>query len=145
MKTEIKDLILPIGIVLLLASIAKKFGLIKDTEAEEQQNKQQFSNYFNPNFYIQLNRKGNIKLFTQAGADYVATEIYNSKGLFNDAEDRLISAIKNFRYKTQVSQTAAVFAKKYKRDMATYLQGFLNEDERKTIFNYTDKLPTGNA
>ena len=140
MKQDYSQYILPVGILFLAYMALKRFGIVKDTAAEQTEQKQLFSDYFSPNF---LRNKRNVKLFSQDGAQYVAAEIFKSKGVFNDDENRLWAAIKNFRYKTQVSQVAGIFANTYKKDLAAYLNSFLNQNELERLYSFTNNLPTG--
>jgi hypothetical protein len=144
MKTDYSQYILPIGAIILIAGVLKRFGLLKDTQQEKTEQQQLFSNYFSPNYLQQLYKQGGkTALMTQAKANEVAERIYRSKGFFNDDEGMLYSAIKAFKYKSQVSQVAGVFYVKYKKDLAQYLQSFLNDKELQSVFDYTDNLPTG--
>lgn len=143
-KTDYSSYILPVGIMLILYGAAKKFGLIKDAQQEQQQQAQLFAEYFSPNYYLNLKKKkGSVKSYTDQGAKYLAQQFYKSKGVFNDDEGMLYSAVKALQYKTQVSRIALEFNRIYKKDLAQYLSTFLGETELKRIYDYTNNLPTG--
>ena len=145
-KNDYSSYILPVGVVFILYLAAKKFGLVPDTGADKKETEQLFSDYTNPRYVTELIKSGQGKkvyLLPQATAQNLAVRIYKAKGLFNDDEDALYSAVKALKYKSQVSQTAGKFLELYKKDMAAYLQSFLNENELSKIFDFWQKLPTG--
>ena len=142
--TDFTPYILPVGGLFLLYLVLTRFGLIKTTQAETKETEQLFKNYFSPLYLPELmKRGGRIQVFTQRDAENVAKSIYNAKGVFNDDETALYSAIKKFKYKSQISQTADKFSKIYNKDLAYYLSTFLNSQELDRIYQYTDSLPSG--
>lgn len=143
-KNDFSGYILPVGIIGLLYFVASKFGLIPDKQKEQRETGQLFADYTNPRYLQELLKKpGKTALLTQASAQKLAEMIYKSKGIFNDDEEQLYQVVKAFKYKSQISQVAGNFAAMYKKDLAAYLQSFLNENELSKIFDFWQKLPTG--
>ena len=142
-QTNYSSYILPLGILAISYFVLKRIGLIKDSAEEKTKTSQLLSIYWNPNYLKEAAKKNSTKVITQAGANLLADTIYKSKGIFNDNEELFFSAIKEFRYKTQVSQVAEIFRTKYKKDLAAYIQSFLNEKELTQVYTYTDNLPSG--
>jgi len=138
--------IIPVGVIVLGYLVLKRFGLVKDTGQEKQEERQQFADYFSPLYIGQLLKsksKAVVQAFKQAEAEKIARLIYDSKGYFDDDEELYFGTIKRFKYKSQVSQVAGKFFDLYKRDLATYIRGFLNEEELKKTYNYLNNLPSG--
>ena len=145
-QKDYSSYILPIGALVIAYLVLRRFGIVKDTQKETTETGQLFKDYFSPNFLQSLySRGGRIQLLTQQQADQIATDLYKSKGIFNDDEQQLYGTIKRFKYQSQVSQAAGVFFKKYKKDLASYLSTFLNETELGRVYNYLDNLPVGRS
>ena len=145
-QRDYSSYILPIGALVIAYLVLKRFGIVKDTQKETTETGQLFKDYFSPNFLQSLySRGGRIQLLTQQQADQIATDLYKSKGIFNDDEQKLYGTIKRFKYQSQVSQAAGVFFKKYKKDLASYLSTFLDETELGRVYNYLDALSVGRS
>jgi hypothetical protein len=144
MNKDFSKYVLPVGAVVLLYLVAKRFGLIKDTQTQRTQEEQLFKNYFSPTYLRQLlQMPGRTQLMTAADMQKIAKDLYDSRGFFNDDESKLYGAIKRFRFKSQISQVADHFQKRYNKDLAFYLSTFLNQDELQKVYNFTDSLPSG--
>lgn len=142
-NTDYSAYILPVGILLLSYTVLKRIGIIPDKTKEQTETAQLFKDYFSPDYLRQLRKKYKVMIFSPTGAGYIAQQIFEAKGTFNDDEGKLFAAIKAILYKTQVSQIAEIFANKYKKDLAQYLGTFLNAEELQRIYNYFDNLPGG--
>lgn len=70
----------------------------------------------------------------------IKTEIYNSKGLFNDDEQMLFNAFNKLRNQAQVSYISELFAKD-KRDLTTFLKSFLNDEEMAKLYRIVANKP----
>lgn len=97
------------------------------------------ANYFDPKWY----KKGGsgTYLLNSTSATLLAKNIYDSKGYFNDDEDKLYGVFKSLKTKSQVSYLAEFFYKKYSKDLVAYLQTFLNDDEMARLKKIIDPLP----
>jgi hypothetical protein len=105
---------------------------------------------WSPLYYKTLQRQGkNIMLLTQASADLLAKQIYESTGAFTDNWPPAFGAIKQAKYKTQISFLAERFKAKYNADLITWLPGGMwpqdrfSNDEVNQAIEYVKKLPTG--
>ena len=145
-QTDYSQYILPIGALVIVYLVLKRIGLVKDTGQEQRQEEQLFKDYFSPTYLQRLYQTGGrIQLLTQTNVRQIVKDLYDSKGVFNDDEQKLYGTIKRFKFKSQVSQAADVFFKTYKKDLARYLSTFLNEQELQRIYNYLDQLPSGKS
>ena len=70
----------------------------------------------------------------------IRTEILNSKGLFNDDEERIYAAFNKLRNQAQVSYIAELFQKD-KRDLSTFLKSFLNTEEMAKLYRIVANKP----
>ena len=105
---------------------------------------------WSPNFYKTLQAQGkNVWILTQASADLLAKQIYQSTGPISDNWPQAFGAIKQCKYKTQISFLCERFKIKYNADLITWLPGgiwpadrFSNAEVVQAI-EYVKKLPTG--
>lgn len=91
--------------------------------------------------------KSKFETLTNAGGNRMAKAIYDSIGTFTDSPQQAMGAIKECKYKSQISSLADYFNKKYKLDLFSFLQNKLDTTEQRIIFgriiNYVNSLPTG--
>lgn len=145
-EKDYSSYILPIGGLVLFYLVAVRFGLIKSAGAEMREREQLFKDYFSPMYLASLlKKKGNrVTIFSKDALDKYVKQIYDSKRFYGDDESLFFSVLKRIQYKSQVSQIADAFAKKYKEDLAFFLSNnFLNAEELNRVYEYTDKLPSG--
>lgn len=153
-NTDYSQYILPVGLVLLVGSIASKFGLIpsaesKATEAAAASLKELKA--WSPNFIKNyVNSKGSagqkfkVKKLLPGRAVAVAQQLKKAKGIFNDNESAVYSVFRTIEYQSQVSQVAAEFLKLTKGvELLTYLESFMNEKELAAVAAIVNKLPIG--
>lgn len=88
---------------------------------------------FNPNL-------SNKKTFVE-NINRAAFDVKNSKGIFNDNEDALYNVFQNMKNQVQISYLADTFQKLNNKDMASYIKGFTNEEERAKIFRIIKNKP----
>ena len=105
---------------------------------------------WSPNYYKTLQRQGkNVMLFSQTSADLLAKQIYTSTGFFSDNWPQAFGAIKQCKFKTQISFLAERFKIKYNADLITWLPGGVfpadrfSNDEVNQAIEYVKKLPSG--
>jgi len=84
-----------------------------------------------------------IVLLTQSSANNLVKQIYDSSGFFNDNEAQLYGAFRQLTYKTQLSQLSDNFYKTYKRDLYSFIKGFLNTEELATVTSMVINLKSG--
>jgi hypothetical protein len=157
MKQDNSQTYLVVGALILVYvagdKIFKKLGLTQ-TAAEQQAAAQQQANYqaqlneqyFDSDYIKQRMQKYWVKSLTDAGANGYAEIIYKAKGipyLTNDDEAAVYGVFKAIGYKTQVSKLSEVFFNKYKKDLKTYLQSFLNKDEFGNVLAICNKMAEG--
>lgn len=158
MKEDNSKTYLVVG-ALLLAYIAgdkifKKLGLTKDQAAQQAQAQQQANyqaqlnqQYFDSDYIKDRMRNGLwVQTLSEASGNNYAEIIYKAKGipyLTNDDEAAVYGVFKAIKAKTQVSKLAEVFFNKYKKDLKTYLQSFLNKDEFGNVLAITERMIEG--
>lgn len=136
-----------------VSSLLETFGL-KSSESDIKTTQAATSpeSPFSPNYFQNMQRKNvgkTIMLLTSATANALADQIYNSAGYFYDDWGKAFGAIKQCKYKTQISFLAYTFEKKYKADLITWLLGTtypadrFSSDEVNQAVEYASKLPTG--
>ena len=167
-STILKNAFLISGAVvgfIALKKIAETFGLIQTKEeAEVETATEQASQSatqvgtnpflsFNPNFAPELvkaylikykpkkwNATAQMKLSQEQYID-LAKQIYDSKGVFNDDEDKLYNVFRNITTQWQLSLLSSVFSYKYKKDMLEYIKGFTNAEELAPILKQVQNYP----
>lgn len=72
--------------------------------------------------------------------DRIASEIYNSKGLFNDNEEQVFNAFNKLKNQAQVSWVSGIFQRN-KRDLTTFLKSFLNDEEMAKLYRIVANKP----
>lgn len=134
--------LLPIGLIAIAVVVGiplfKLTGIIPGRN-EGNANAVVGANYFDPKWY-KTGGSGTY-LLNSASATLLAKNIYDSKGYFNDDEDKLFGVFKSLKTKSQVSYLAEFFYKKYSKDLVAYLQTFLNDDEMARLKKIIDPLP----
>ena len=146
--------ILPVGLVAIAYAAASKFGLIPSAESKKQEaDALQLDSFdaFSRNYvkdYVKKNKvrtgqKFSVQLLTTPKADAIALQLKKSKGIFNDDETAVYSAMKFVKSKSQLSQVATVFNKLTSQDLTAYLQSFMNEKELSRIYEIVKSLPSG--
>ena len=92
-------------------------------------------------------RVQNARIMTRDSAAKLASELYNSFGVFNDCEECAIAVFKKLSFRTQVSFLAETFAQIYGQDMLTFIRGGawpqdrLSDNDVKQLNDYIQKLP----
>lgn len=140
-----------LGYEYVIKPVLEGVGL-KDTADERDQEKTQrqtenlaiSKDYWNPSFFRKPPSGFQSLILTQAWADGLAAQIWNSAGWFNDDEEKIFGAFRQLDYRTQVSFLAARFFERYGKDLYTWLRdSVLNQAELNTVLQITNKLPNG--
>jgi len=149
---DIKPLIFPVAIVvggfIFGRKLLEMFNF-SDTKEEKKTTADasalEKNNYWNPSWAndTEKGKYKNVMLLSSVTGDKLATDIYNSKGYFNDDEDALYGVFNALNYQTQVSSLAGWFYKKYKYDLYSYIKSFLNESELQQLKVLIDKKSLG--
>ena len=145
-QTDYSSYILPIGALVIAYLVLKRFGILKDTSAEQQQSGQILTPYFNENYWRELGKskpKAKVILLTSKALNDITKAIYDGIGNFYDDESAILSAFKRMKYKSQISQVVGNYRRLYNKDLASHLVDNLNESELNLIYGYTDNLQTG--
>ena len=79
--------------------------------------------------------------FTQSQVNSLIKSIYDCKGTFKDDKSKLLTVFKDIQTQYQLSYIAGIFKSVYSKDLYTYLQSFLNEDELLPIQNIVKNYP----
>lgn len=72
--------------------------------------------------------------------DRIAADILDSKGLFNDNEQKVFNAFNLLKNQAQVSYVSGVFQRN-KRDLTTFLKSFLNDEEMAKLYRIVANKP----
>lgn len=143
--------ILPVGLVLLLGSIASKFGLIpsaKSTQEAENVDALDLADYFKGDYPRKYALSKGWQKWSRAElqkplAQTMVGQLYNAKRIFNDDELSVYSVFKRMRYKTQITQVANLFYLEHKKDLLEYLKSFMSDAELSKIYTIVKDLPAG--
>jgi len=143
------NLIIAVGAIGLVFMGGKKIfealGLSKskdDVEREREIKTQMLDlsagDYFDPDFY---KKQYGSTILTVSSAQKLSEMIYDSKGIFNDDEAKVLGVFQLLRTKSQVSFLASVFFSMYKKSLLAYLLSFMNDSEMAAVAKITNKLP----
>lgn len=80
-------------------------------------------------------------LFYDTALQQIAKQIWDSKGFFNDNEEQLFDAFQKARNQAQISYISGVFQRDYKRDLFSFLQGFLDQAELSKVYQIIKGKP----
>jgi hypothetical protein len=98
------------------------------------------SNLFKTGEYIVLQKKlgiQNSKPFEWINAYlFLASNIYNAKGIFKDNPDSVNSIFQKLNSRAKISYLSEIFTKAYGLDLQTYLASFLDSTEMTKLANY---------
>jgi hypothetical protein len=64
----------------------------------------------------------------------LATNVWDSKGTFNDQEDKLYGVFTQLQSQLQISFLSNLFYKIYKRDLLNFILNFTNTEERAQLY-----------
>ena len=105
---------------------------------------------WSPLYYKTAQRQGHsVMLYTVASTDLLCKQIYESVGWFTDNWSQAFGAIKQCKYKTQISFLCERFKIKYNADLITWLPGSyypndrFSNDEVNQAIQYVSNLPKG--
>ena len=131
------------GIFLFGRKILQGIGLV-ETKEEKELEKNLANKWLTPKPFNDFVKKTNFKIpavFRMAVIPNFVAEVYESKGFFSDDEEKLFSLFRRLQSKMQVSALAHFFQKEYGRDMASYLDSFLNESEIARLIDIVNQKP----
>lgn len=142
------NLILAAGAVVLAFLGGKKIlealGIVKTTDEKEREAEikntiLQLSqgDYFDPDYY----KKADSTILTMATALTYAKMLKDSKGVFNDDENKVYGVFQSLRTKAQISFLAKVFFDVYQQSLLSYLLSFLSDAEMVNVAKICNKLP----
>jgi hypothetical protein len=80
-------------------------------------------------------------IFYDVALQGIAKQIYDSKGFFNDNEEKLFDAFQKTRNQAQISYVSGVFQRDYKRDLFSFLQKFLSVEELAKVYQIIKGKP----
>lgn len=106
-------------------------------------------NPFDPNYWdlLKIGKTQQVALLKVAKANELASRIYNAIGYIYDSPEDILGAIKQCKYKSQISFVSKYFYEKYKKDMLTWLADKLDTTYQKIILGdiitYVNGLPSG--
>jgi len=139
-------LLILVGVGFVGYKFLQKIGLVKTNKEvtdENNVNNLIVNNAFDRTFWKQ-GGPGTL-ILTAISADYLVKSVYDSKGWFNDDEDKLYGVFKGLKTKSQVSYLSDIFWNKYKKDMISFIMGFLSNSDLVKLYNIIDKLPNFKA
>jgi len=134
-----------IAVIFFLTKILQKLGIVKSKRKREQdENIEEFreADYFSPTFYKTV---GAYNPITETEADIFAKAIRKSLRGFGTNEEELYSVFKQMKNKTNISQVAEMFGKKYRgKDMKSEIMNELNKKEISVLMGIINQLPLKN-
>lgn len=115
------------GLKAFLSGITDSLGLTDSPEnaarkkavADAAANSANTNSAWSPQFY--KNAPAGAHLFTQAATDDIASQIWNSVGIFTTDIDSCYAAFKQCSYKSQVSFLADRFNTNYQKDLLSWI------------------------
>lgn len=79
--------------------------------------------------------------YTVSGTEKLILDVYQSVGIFNDDEDKILGVLRAINYQTQYSFLADKFLGKYGKDMTSYIKDAFNAQELYPGWSHIEKLP----
>ena len=73
--------------------------------------------------------------------DFWAKEIFSTRGVINDNEDKLFAIIQQIPTITVFSFVSSYFKKRYNKDLRVWLSEFLSEKEMQKLYSIVQKKP----
>lgn len=139
-----------IAVPKILNPILELVGL-KDSKESKEVDADSKSDYWNPNWYLDLQKQGKtIYLMNAASLKGFGDDIYNSINMtyayiptFADDEDKIKSVFTLIKYQTQISQLADWMSKIKGKDLFSWLRDELSADDMIRIKDIIQKKPTG--
>lgn len=125
------------------SALGKKFGIIKDDELQNTISQLQGIKEMNPNYINSLGGKKYMAFVSASSVPDIAKKLYDAKGFFHDDTSGLWAALNRLQYRTHLAQVSNYFSKKYSKDLADYLQTFLNAEELNRVITYFKGIPSG--
>ncbi len=139
-----------IGVVGVAALTLAYFGIIKPifnavglTDSKEDREADRAIDEFRREQYLSSlpysENKSKVTI-SQTKANQLAYNIYNAKSFYNDDEEEAVGAIKSAGTKINVSYVAFRFYQLYQRDLQSYLESFLENDNWSDLNEALDKM-----
>jgi len=128
----------------IVYKIAQKVGVIPTAESNAaQQNLQQLetASYWDYNKFLSTVPAGAL-LLTQAGAAAYVDDLWDATGYFNDDEDKIFGVFRAMKTKSQVAALAKRFNQLKSKDLYSYLDEYLNDEELLKVKAIIDQKPT---
>jgi len=128
----------------IVYKIAQKVGVIPTAESNAaQQNLQQLetASYWDYNKFLSTVPAGAL-LLTQAGASAYVDDLWDATGYFNDDEDKIFGVFRAMKTKSQVAALAKRFNQLKSKDLYSYLDEYLNDEELLKVKAIIDQKPT---
>lgn len=142
MNEKQKWILFLIGLFVIY-KVLDKIGLVDNLKEKRQEGKSEalvLVDALSPKYYKSLG--AGAMLTTNAKGDAIAKQIYDAKGYIYDTDGQAISAIRQLKYKSQVSYVAERFQKLYQRDLGEYLD-FMSEKNMAILYDIIRQMPTG--
>ena len=134
-----------------LKSFFEELGLIQTKQGKEyDQMLSDSDSFWNGNYWKKIAPKKPVHILTEANANSLYKEIYNSFGIFDDDETRIYAAFKYYiKYKSQLSYFSYWLQKNKDLDLLRWLHGtnfgpvgdHLSVSEIGVITDYVKGLP----
>jgi hypothetical protein len=128
----------------IVFKIAQKVGVIPSAASNAaQQNLQQLetASYWDYNKFL-ATAPGGALLLTMAGAAAYVDDLWDATGYFNDDEDKIYGVFRAMKTKSQVAALAKRFNQLKSKDLYSYLDEYLNDEELLKVKAIIDQKPT---
>lgn len=128
-----------IAIIFALYKLFQKIGFIK-TQSEEVASGLDLKDFTTKDYWKQ---RSGAKVFTISTTNQLIDKILDSHHWYNDDEEKMVSALKSVKYKTQYSWLVDKFQQRTGEDLTAWLRNYFSDKELETPFNYLTRLPSG--
>lgn len=130
-----------LGVVLL---VLKNFDLLpkKKSSSDKKKDKDRETIALDPKIWSTTYWKQfPTKAFTSTQALNLAKAINGAFGWINDDEAKIYGAFRTIKFRTNVSQIADEYAKKYGRDLLSDLKSYFTKDEMNEVYDIILQKP----
>ena len=127
----------------IVYKLLQKTGLLpsaESTQAAQNLEALESSNYWNYNDFLQK-APGGHALLTQSGAAAYVDTLWDATSWYNDDEEAIYGVFRAMRTQSQIAALSKRFNELKGQDLYSYLKNYLNEEELLTVKKIIDQKP----